>query len=178
MARDLVIYYSRRGQNYVDGNIVNLNIGNTEKCVDAIRKIVRADLFRVETVKPYPEDYKACTEVAKAELEEDARPELKEYLEDISGYENIFICGPCWWGTFPRAIFSQLERLDWNGKRVLPLMTHEGSGLGDCEADLKRICKGAKFGQGLAIQGKDAARLAKVIAAWASSQASHDWPNA
>ena len=176
MARDLVIYYSRRGQNYMDGQIVDLNIGNTEKCVDVIRKIVRADLFRIETVEDYPEDYTACTEVAQAELKANARPKLKEYLEDISQYENIFICGPCWWGTYPCAIFSQLERLDWNGARVIPLMSHEGSGLGHCEADLKRICKGAKFGQGLAIKGSESARMAKVIAAWASSQASFEWP--
>lgn len=43
------------------------------------------------------------------------------------------------------AVFTQLERLDWNGKKVIAVMTHEGSGLGSCERDLKKICTGAIF---------------------------------
>ena len=70
---------------------------------------------------------------------------LKKYLDSIDEYENIFICGPCWWGTYPMAVFTQLERLDWNGKKVIAVMTHEGSGLGSCERDLKKICTGAIF---------------------------------
>ncbi len=42
--------------------------------------------------------------------------ELKQYLDDISDYDNV--AGPCWWGTYPMAVFSQLERLDFTGKRV------------------------------------------------------------
>lgn len=37
-------------------------------------------------------------------------------------------------------------------------MTHEGNGLGSCERDLKKICKGATFGRGLAVYGADAAQ--------------------
>lgn len=96
-----------------------------------------------------------------------ARPELKKYLADIEAYDNIFICGPCWWGTFPCAVFSQLERLDFTGKKVFALMTHEGSGLGSSEKDLKRLCKGARIGKSMAVHGADAAKSEKAVAAWA-----------
>ena len=46
--------------------------------------------------------------------------ELKKYLSDISQYDNIIVAGPCWWGTYPCAVFSQLERLDFSGKKVFP----------------------------------------------------------
>lgn len=85
-----------------------------------------------------------------------ARPELKKYLDSIDEYENIFICGPCWWGTYPMAVFTQLERLDWNGKKVIAVMTHEGSGLGSCERDLKKICTGAIFEKWFCCHGADA----------------------
>lgn len=76
----------------------------------------------------------------------------------------------CWWGTYPMAIFTQLEKLNWAGKRVMAVMTHEGSGLGSCECDLKRICAGATFDKGLAVHGADASRSESVVAAWENLQ--------
>ena len=63
-----------------------------------------------------------------------------------------------------------VEKLDWAGKKVMALMTHEGSGLGSCERDLKKICEGAAFGKGLAVHGAEASRSEKTVASWAQSQ--------
>ena len=68
MAKTLVIYYSRKGQNYVNGNIVNLPKGNTEICAEYIQKAVGADIFEIETQKAYSTDYTQCTVEAKDEL--------------------------------------------------------------------------------------------------------------
>lgn len=170
MAKNLILYYSRKGENYVNGSLRTLAKGNTEICAEFIRKAVGGDLFEIETVRAYSPAYMTCIEEAKAELREKARPELKACLDSIADYDNIFVCGPCWWGTYPMAVFTQLEKLDWTGKRVIALMTHEGSGLGHCERDLKAICKGAAFGKGLAVHGADAAKSEKEISAWARSQ--------
>ena len=170
MAKNLILYYSRKGENYVNGSVRNLTKGNTEIVAEFIEKAVGGDLFEIDTVKTYAKDYYECIDDAKAELREHARPELKKYIEDISEYDNIFVCGPCWWGTYPMAVFSQLERLDFNGKKIIPLMTHEGSGLGGSVRDLQRICQGASFGDGLAVHGADAAKSEKTVAAWAVKQ--------
>lgn len=164
---NLIIYYSRKGENYVNGSIKKLAKGNTEIVVEYISKAVSGDLFEVDTVKPYSDDYYACTDEAKRELNANGRSGLKRYLEDLEGYDNIFVCGPCWWGTFPCAIFSQLERLDFTGKRVMAVMTHEGSGLGHCESDLRKICRGATFGKGIAVHGADSAKSESVVSAYA-----------
>lgn len=166
---NLIIYYSRKGENYVNGDLKRLEKGNTEICAEFIQKAVGGDLFEVQTITPYSESYNACIEQAKKELREKVRPKLKKYLQDISQYDNIFVCGPCWWGTFPMAVFSVLERLDFTGKKVLPLMTHEGSGMGGSERDIREICKGAVFGKGLAVHGADASRSEKKIAEWAKN---------
>lgn len=49
-------------------------------------------------------------------------------------------------------------------------MTHEGSGLGSCESDLRKMCNGATFGKGLAVHGADADKSETKIAEWAESQ--------
>lgn len=167
MANNLIIYYSRKGENYVNGRIENLKKGNTEICAEFIQKAVSGDLFEVQTVSSYSEDYHACTKEAAQELKDNARPKLAHYLDNIDSYENIFVCGPCWWGTFPMPVFSLLERLDFTGKKVMALMTHEGSGLGNSERDLRKICKGARFGSGMAVHGADSAKAEKAIAEWA-----------
>lgn len=50
MAKNLIIYYSRKGENYVNGSIVDLKKGNTEICAEFIQKAVGGDLFEIETV--------------------------------------------------------------------------------------------------------------------------------
>lgn len=117
MAKNLIIYYSRKGENYWNGGIKNNAKGNTEIVAEFIQKALGGDLFEVDTVKTYAEDYYVCIEDAKKELREQARPELKKYLDNIAEYDNVFVCGPCWWGTFPMAVFTQLEKLDFAGKR-------------------------------------------------------------
>ena len=170
MSKNLIIYYSRTGENYVNGSVKNLSKGNTEIVAEFIQKAVGGDLFQVETVKTYAADYFECIEEAQAELRSDARPELKEYLNDISKYDNIVIAGPCWWGTYPMSVFSQLDKLDFAGKKVFPVMTHEGSGLAGSASALKKHCKGANVGSGLAVHGADAAKSESAVASWAKKE--------
>ena len=167
MAKNLILYYSRTGENYWNGSIKSLTKGNTEIVAEFIQKAVGGDLFQVETVKPYAADYYACIDEAKKELNEKARPAIKKSLESIDEYDNVFVCGPCWWGTFPMAMFTQLEKLNWSGKKVMAVMTHEGSGLASSERDLKKTCAGATFGKGLAIHGADASKSENEVASWA-----------
>ena len=170
MSKNLIIYYSRKGENYWNGSIKNLSKGNTEIVAEFIQKAVGGDLFEVETVKEYAADYYECIEDAKAELRRNARPELKKYLTDISQYDNIVVAGPCWWGTYPMGVLTQLEKLDFTGKKVFPVMTHEGSGLAGSAAALKKYCKGAVVGSGLAVHGADAAKSERTVAGWAKKE--------
>lgn len=117
MSKNLIIYYSRKGENYVNGRIVDLPKGNTEICAEFVQKAVGGDLFEIETVSEYSKDYSTCTDEAKRELHENARPELKKYLDNIDEYENVFVCGPCWWGTYPVAVFTSLRSLISQARR-------------------------------------------------------------
>lgn len=99
MSKILIAYYSRKGQNYVNGSIKNLAKGNTEVVAEFVQKAVGGDLFEIDTVKKYAEDYTQCTVEAQEELREKARPELSKYLDSIDEYDTIFLGYPCWWGT-------------------------------------------------------------------------------
>lgn len=169
MNKNLILYYSRKGENYWNGGIKNIDKGNTEIVAEYIQEAIGGDLFEIDTVTPYAEDYYVCIDEAKKELREKARPELKNMLDNIDEYENIFICGPCWWGTYPMAVFTQTDNLDWTGKNVFPVMTHEGSGLGHSEKDLKKNLKGANVKSRLAIHGAEASESKEEVSNWAKN---------
>ena len=162
----LVAYFSRKGQNYVNGKIVNLSIGNTEVVANMIQKITGSGIFQIESVKTYPADYTEATEVAKAELNANARPELTTHVENMDSCDVIFLGYPIWWGTFPAPVRTFLSEYDFSGKTIVPFCTHEGSGLGHSEQDIKKLCPKAKVLNGIAIHGADAGSANTKISEW------------
>ena len=149
----LVVYYSRTGQNYVSGDIVNLSVGNTAAVAEIIRRKTGADVFEIKTVKSYPADYHEATEVAKKELNEQARPDIVGGVDNIAQYDTIILGYPNWWGTMPMAVRSFLDKHDLSGKSILPFCTHEGSGMGRSESDLKSALPKSIIKPGLPLKG-------------------------
>ena len=141
-AQTLVVYYSKPGETYTQDGVINLRI----------QKFAKADIFRVETVKNYPDEYLKLIDVAKEELNSKARPAIKGDI-DISKYDTIYIGWPCWWGTLPMCMFTFIEKHDWSGKTVIPFTTHEGSGFGSGLRDLRAAVKGATVAKGLSLRG-------------------------
>jgi len=165
-SKSLSAYFSRKGNNYLGGSIVNLPIGNTEVIARKIQGLTGSDLFQIRTVKPYPEDYMETTRVAQDELSGNTRPELTEMVADMDSYDLIYLGYPNWWGTMPMAVFTFLDSYDFSGKTIVPYCTHEGSGLGSSERDIKKLCPTAKVLSGLAIKGGTVGKADNDLANW------------
>lgn len=166
MSKILIAYYSRKGQNYVNGAIKNLVKGNTAVVAEIIQKFIGGELFEIYTVKDYPANYTECTQVAKVEIQQKSRPELKNYLASLDDYNKIFLGYPVWWSIPPMAVSTFLEHYDFSGKKIFPFATHEGSGLGGSINYIKKICPEAEVMDGLAIHGAEAAQGAVQVERW------------
>ena len=162
----LITYFSRKGQNYVSGNLVELKVGNTEVVAKMIQKITGGDLFHIESITVYPKDYTETTEVAKKELRAKARPKLTEQVKDIEAYDVIFLGYPNWWGTMPMPVYTFLESYDFSGKTIAPFCTHEGSGMGHSEKDIAKTCHKASVLEGIAILGSSASSAYSEVSSW------------
>ena len=127
---------------------------NTKALAEHIQSLVGGDIFQVVTKNPYPEGYRATTRVARAELNNDERPELAATIspEDMEKYDVIFLGYPNWWGTMPMAMFTFLEQYDLSGKTIVPFCTHGGGGLGRCPSDIAKLSPNATIHQGFAIR--------------------------
>ena len=170
MENVLVVYYSRKGENHTPDGIQSLQKGNTAYAAEHIQKALGADLFEIETVKTYAANYRACCMEAVEEMKASARPDLKAFVPDLSKYDVLFVCFPCWCGTAPMPVFTFLENYDLSGKKIVPLCTHEGSEMGNSCRDLVKSCAGAEVAEGLAVRGHQAKDSYESIAQWAKQQ--------
>ena len=161
MSKSLIIYFSRADENYSVGYISK---GNTEYIAEFVQELTGADMFKVEPEVPYAADYKTCIEEAKKRI---GNAPIKEKLTDISDYDTIFVMSPIYWGTYAPEIETALEGLDFTGKRIRVVSTHEGSGLASMPSDVKKMCKGAEVDmKGLAIVGAQAKNSKQKVAEW------------
>jgi flavodoxin len=164
--KSLIAYFSRKGNNYVGGSIKNLSVGNTEVAAGIIQKLTGGDSFKIDTAKAYPEGYDETTRAAQLEQGQDARPKITGRVDDMDKYDVIFLGYPNWWGTMPMPVFTFLEAYDFSGKTIAPFCTHEGSGMGRSESDIKKLCPGAKVAKGLSIQGGSVRKAESEISDW------------
>ena len=151
----LVVYSSFIGEQYSVGVIEK---GNTEIVADMIVEKLGTDRYKVEPKNDiYPKDsYKRLTEIASEELHNNARPDIKDITFDISKYDTIFVGAPVWWGDFPMIMYTFFDKVNMNGKTIVPFSTHGGSGLSGFDSKLKRLYPNATVTKGLAITGTDA----------------------
>ena len=76
---------------------------------------------------------------------------------DISSYEVIYIMSPIYWGTYAPELETAIKDVDFTGKTIRVITTHEGSGLANVVSDVKKICRGANvLDDAIAIVGSQA----------------------
>ena len=128
--------------------------GTTRAVAETVANVLGVELFEIKTATPYTTNYDEVLDVAKAEQNRRARPELATHVKNMGQYDTVFLGYPCWWGTLPMAVFTFLEEYDFSGKRVIPFVTHGGSGFGRSLNDLNRTVSGANIeSKGLALHG-------------------------
>ena len=123
--------------------------GNTEKAANEIHDLVGGDMFKIEPVKPYPDDYTATTDIGKKEKNEKARPEVKGKVANMADYDVVFIGYPIWWGTAPMAVFTFMEATDFTGKTVIPFCTSGGSSIDESMKDMQTLAAKGTVVKGL-----------------------------
>lgn len=163
--KSIIIYFSRADENYFGGEMKYIEKGNTEVIAEYIRDIISCEMFKVEPLVPYSENYMECIEEAKVRTRNHNAP-IKEEVPDISSYEVIYVGAPVYWGGMPEELFTALKGLDYTGKIIRPFVTHEGSGLSSIPNQLKNICIGAMVESGLAVSGSTVNSAKSKVENW------------
>ena len=164
----LVVYFSRTGE---QSSVGVIDKGNTEIVAEMIAEKTQADIFQIlPEVDNYPMTYRALTEVAKREQDTNVRPAYAGEVNDLAGYETIFIGAPVWWYTFPMIIYTFFDKYDFSGKTIVPFNTHMGSGDGGTYETIQKLEPNAKVLTGLQGEMRDAENgPEKAVEKWLKS---------
>lgn len=126
------------------------------------------DLLRLEPRIPYPADYSACGEIARAERDENARPEIANLPESVSEYDAIFIGYPIWWHTAPMIISTFLEACDVTDAEIYPFTQSAAMDMQHFQnsmAFLRETAPGANVHEGLFTPADDLASIQDYLVA-------------
>jgi flavodoxin len=127
LGKVLIVYYSFQG--------------TTVKVVDIIKDMTGADILEIQPEFDYfREDVE---EIAKQQINEGYKPDLKNPIPDVNAYDVIFIGSGVWWYSPPPPVMSFLSKCDLKNKIVVPFCTYKGA-TGDYFKKLKDACPGAK----------------------------------
>lgn len=108
---ELIAFFLRGDENYVNGEIKTLQIGNTEIIAGIIHKLTGADIFKIEPEQAYSKDYNECIAQAQIDQKREARPDLRTYPDSLARYDIIYLGYPNYWGTIPMEMFTFLSTL-------------------------------------------------------------------
>ena len=124
-------------------------------------------LFSIRTSVVYPADGGELIDYAAQEQEENARPELTTHIENLDGYDTIFIGYPNWWADLPMAVYSFFDEYDFSGKTIIPFNVHNGSRFSRTIQTIQELEPDATVVEdGFTVSEQTVAEAAEDVAAW------------
>ena len=168
----LTVYFSSANTNsadavssatpYADG------AASTAYLAQRIHDAVGGDLVKLTPVKDYPEDYNGTADAAKAERDNDERPQFVPLDVNPEEYDVIFVGYPMWWYTLPMVMYTFFDMYDFSGKTIVPFNTHAGSGDGGTYSEIAAFEPNATVLDGLAVSGSRADKVQDDLTDWLS----------
>ncbi len=163
----LVVWFSRVGNTVFapDVDVVSsatLNqdengelIGNAQLTARWIAEETGADVFPIQTAYTYPSNSNQTVAVGEGQDIDFVSLRLATHLEDINGYDTVYLVAPIWHYTVCTPLRSFLEETDLSGKTIYVFTTHCGSRFADSVKTIQQMQPNATVLQGVAVSGFD-----------------------
>ena len=123
--------------------------GHTQSLAECVSDMTGAKLFRVETVDPYPEEYREATEIVKAEIENDIARPIKPLQVNLDEFDVVILMTPTWWHHVARPLQSWMESAklaDRTNLLILTANTHGGGGRMHTREDFEKWLPQSRLG--------------------------------
>jgi flavodoxin len=157
--KTIVVYYSLEG--------------NTALIARGLAETLGADILRLETEKPFPEQAPAKYFKGGMSTVFRFKPKLKSPIPDLSAYDFIVLGTPVWAGSYAAPIHTLVKKHGFSGKKLAFFLCCGGGDTEKCLTRLKNALPGNDFAGELVFveplrQESRAAALEKAVA-WAQS---------
>ncbi|EPD27792.1 hypothetical protein HMPREF9237_00350 [Actinotignum schaalii FB123-CNA-2] len=153
--RCLVAFFSRAGLNFWDGEVRNLEIGNTKVLAEKIAARLGADTFEIVPVHPYPADPNEAHAQCTRELADGIFPELTAPAPAARGYDVVLVGFPVWCEQVPPVVQTYLKSAGLTDQLVLPFTTWSGSPKVEIESTFTNLAPEATTGVPFSVRGEN-----------------------
>lgn len=140
--------------------------GNTKGIAEEIQSQTGADLFEIELLNPYSSDYNTVLDEAQRDQNAQARPKIKNHVDDMAQYDTIILGYPNWWASIPMPIASFLEEYDFSGKTIIPFCSHGGGRFGQSLTAIAKLAPNATMGDALSVHYSGGSSLNTDVSNW------------
>ena len=156
----LVAYFIQKGKETSGSRKI------AEQVVAALKgKGKDATEFAITPVETYPEDKATFETVTRVEKESRTRPAIVDKVGRMHDYKYVVLVAPNWYDDVPMAVYTFLDEYDFGGKRVVPVINHDGTGHDKVRESIRHFLPHTWVTDGVGISGasEDAAAVAKAI---------------
>lgn len=119
----------------------------TEKIAKFVQNYTNADIFEIMPAVAYTSsdlNYNdSNSRTSKENRDDNCRPEIDGYIENMEQYGVIFLGYPIWHGNAPKVLYTFIEQYDFSGKTIIPFCTAASSGIGASATYLQNLTSGA-----------------------------------
>lgn len=168
-----VIYFSREGENLINGEIKEIQIGHTHILAKIIAEELDCETSEIQPVVRYPNSYIDTEYIVEQEKEKKMNPEYS-FLGNLTNEEILFIGFPTWCGSLPRIVVNFLITENLSKKIIYPFCTHEGSGFGKSLYEIGKLCPESFIMPGLSIQGSRVYKSQRAVTNWLDHYKNHN----
>lgn len=177
--RPLVVYFSRVDNTDFEPEIDAVSgasllrcdgelTGNTQFMAAMLRELLDCDTAAITlTGSRYPSSYAETCVVGGQEIKDAARPEIQPI--DASGYDEIILVYPLWWGTIPMPVATFLESQSFAGKTIHLVATQGSSGFAASTKEIRALVPDANVTEAISIYCDDIPTSAALLSAWLKS---------
>lgn len=145
--------------------------GTTKRAAIELASAIGADLHEIKPEIPYSSadlDWNDCSSRSSVEMRDPAsRPAITGGVADMDKYDVVVIGFPVWWYIAPTIINTFIEGYDLSGKVLIPFATSGGSGIENCEKNLRKAYSNLSWGKGKLLNGRISRDMAQN---WIGSQ--------
>jgi len=144
--------------------------GNTRTVAEQIAEVLNASLFDIVPEAPYTNDDLNWTNRASRSITEQydnsVRPAFVGAVENMDGYDIVFVGFPIWNGIPPRIIYTFLENYDFSGKTVVPFSTSNTTGISRSMTEIRNLLPDSYVLEGVNISRANLDLADEVIDEW------------
>lgn len=144
-------------------------VGTTEYIARLIQNHTGGDIHSIQTEESYPADFDAVVDQNHQERDAGTMPALSSRVENMDGYDVVFLGYPVWAGSAPRAILSFLSDYAFAGKTIVPFCIHDGYGAGGSFSAIQSAAPEAEVLEGFAIPAGEIEQAGAQVTAWLES---------